>query len=100
MAIRFVIAGEVVSLRAADAASCSPQQILPLIPSSSMRSLPLIDFGDPTSSGGTPCDPSALLPAPHQLSRLEQISITSGFGLVIQLMRPDDCRSLSRSTAR
>src|SRR5664279_1709317 len=69
MAIPFVIAGEVVSLRAAAAASCCPQQILPLIPSSSMRSLPLIDFGDPTNSGGTPCDPNALLPGPHQLSR-------------------------------
>ena len=68
MAIRFGIAGEVVSLRAADAASCCPQQILPLILSSSMRSLPLIGFGDLTNSGGTPCDRSALLPAPHQLS--------------------------------
>src|SRR5664279_2059652 len=72
MAILFGIAGEVVSLRAAAAASCCPQQILPLIPSSSMRSLPLIDFGDPTNSGGTPCDPNAL-PAPHQLSRLERL---------------------------
>src|SRR5664279_2421129 len=50
VAILFGIAGEVVSLRAAAAASCCPQQILPLIPSSSMRSLPLIDFGDPTNS--------------------------------------------------
>ena len=72
MAIPFVIAGEVVSLRAADAASYCPQQILPLIPSSLTRSPPLIDFGDPTNSGGTPCDPAAL-GAPHQLSRrLEQ----------------------------
>src|SRR5664279_4511418 len=73
MAIPFGIAGEVVSLRAADAASCCPQQILRLIPNSSMRSLPLIDFGDPTNSGGTPCDPSALLSVPPQLSRLEQM---------------------------
>src|SRR5664279_3360105 len=72
MATLFAIAGEVVSLRAAAAASCCPQQILPLIPSSSMRSPPLIDFGDPTNSGGTPCVPSAL-PAPHQLSRLERL---------------------------
>ena len=72
MAMLFGIAGEVVSLRAAAAASCCPQQILPSIPSSSMRSPPLIDFGDPTNSGGTPCDPAAL-GAPHQLSRrLEQ----------------------------
>jgi len=73
MAILFVIAGEVVSLSSAAAASCCPQQILPLIRSSSTRSSPLIDFGDPTNSGGTPCDPSALA-ASHQLSqRLERL---------------------------